>query len=83
MMNIKNLILNLEKDGDTYYHIHHKICTNAPQSNYIELTKIKDLFDLKRLNHNINIGNISMCSKCLDNKDMDNIKTFFYYLTLI
>ncbi len=75
-INLDNFILNQETDGDGIYHIHHKECKKAPESNYIKLSNIKDKHDLNKYKKR------TFCAACLSNKEKKDIESCFLLLQL-
>lgn len=73
-MNIKDLILNLEKDGDAYYHIHRKECPNAPKSNYQRVEEIEHITPFEKDNCLSTEVNIKGCKICLDDNERKKVE---------
>ncbi len=68
-MNLDDLIVNLEKDGDEFFHIHHKNCPNAPKDNFVKfeyfINKVIKMCIDKNLSTDDMKGILKVCPVCL------------------
>lgn len=57
-------LINLETDGDGYYHVHKRNCVYRPKSNYKYLDSIRLIDAINEARKIVNSNKVRGCSHC-------------------